>query len=114
MSCYFYKNKCAQYWPDKDSAFEVGPCKMQLLMETTYAFYTLRKFTVHNTKVRSRSQLVCNLISKNGTICQRLSFPIFYNTFNLINSILPVPKLMYKILFFMKQTGIGFCFNDII
>lgn len=48
------KNKCAQYWPEKDSAFEVGPCKMQLLKETTYAFYTLRKFTVHNTKTSGK------------------------------------------------------------
>lgn len=59
---YTYKNKCAQYWPEQDNALEVGPCKMQLLKETAYAFYTLRKFTVHNTKVRSRTQPVCNLI----------------------------------------------------
>eukprot|EP00105_Crassostrea_gigas_P026401 XP_011447345.2 PREDICTED: receptor-type tyrosine-protein phosphatase gamma [Crassostrea gigas] len=48
------KNKCTQYWPENDSAFEVGPCKMQLLEETTYAFYTLRKFTVHNTKTSGK------------------------------------------------------------
>lgn len=59
---YTYKNKCTQYWPENDSAFEVGPCKMQLLEETTYAFYTLRKFTVHNTKVRSRMHCFSILI----------------------------------------------------
>ncbi|XP_034310566.2 receptor-type tyrosine-protein phosphatase epsilon isoform X1 [Magallana gigas] len=48
------KNKCTQYWPENDSPFEVGPCKMQLLEETTYAFYTLRKFTVLNTKTSGK------------------------------------------------------------
>lgn len=55
LEVYYYlylKNKCAQYWPGKDNSLEVGPCKMQLLKETTYAFYTCRKFNVQNTKVR--------------------------------------------------------------
>lgn len=64
---YTYKNKCTQYWPENDSAFEVGPCKMQLLEESTYAFYTLRKFTVHNTKVRSRMHCFFNF----DTVCPK-------------------------------------------
>lgn len=74
---YTYKNKSTQYWPENDSAFEVGPCKMQLLEETTYAFYTLRKFTVHNTKVRSRMHCVSNF----NTVCPKVSFRTsFLNT----------------------------------
>lgn len=53
LFCYFTKkNKCAQYWPEKVEPLEVGPCKMHLLKESTYALYTCRKFTVHNSMVR--------------------------------------------------------------
>lgn len=55
--CYYYffftkKNKCTQYWPEKDKLLEVGPCKMHLLKESTYALYTCRKFAVNNSMVR--------------------------------------------------------------
>eukprot|EP00105_Crassostrea_gigas_P032687 XP_011455797.2 PREDICTED: receptor-type tyrosine-protein phosphatase alpha-like [Crassostrea gigas] len=42
------KNKCIQYWPEKVKLLEVGPCKMHLLKESTYALYTCRKFSVLN------------------------------------------------------------------
>lgn len=43
MFCYFTKkNKCIQYWPEKVKLLEVGPCKMHLLKESTYALYTCR------------------------------------------------------------------------
>nr|XP_022306787.1 receptor-type tyrosine-protein phosphatase gamma-like [Crassostrea virginica] len=40
------KNKCTQYWPEQDRVLDVGPCKIRLLEENVYAFYTKRKLTV--------------------------------------------------------------------
>ena len=47
----FFKNKCTQYWPEKDKGMDVGPCKIKLLEETEYAFHTYRKFTVQQNNV---------------------------------------------------------------
>ncbi|XP_061180609.1 receptor-type tyrosine-protein phosphatase epsilon-like [Saccostrea echinata] len=40
------KNKCTQYWPEKDKAMQIGPCNISLIEETIYAFQTLRKFSL--------------------------------------------------------------------
>ncbi|XP_061180598.1 receptor-type tyrosine-protein phosphatase kappa-like [Saccostrea echinata] len=40
------KNKCKEYWPNKDRSMNIGPCKIRLLEETTYAFFTVRKFSL--------------------------------------------------------------------
>lgn len=46
-----FQNKCTQYWPDKGKDLDVGPCKMKLLEENVYAFFTFRKFTVQRNNV---------------------------------------------------------------
>ncbi|XP_062613945.1 receptor-type tyrosine-protein phosphatase alpha-like isoform X2 [Saccostrea cucullata] len=40
------KNKCSQYWPDKDKSIGIGLCTISLREETVYAFHTLRKLSV--------------------------------------------------------------------
>ncbi|XP_062612197.1 tyrosine-protein phosphatase 11-like [Saccostrea cucullata] len=40
------KNKCIQYWPNKEQPMAIGPCKIDLLNEKVYAFWTIRKLSV--------------------------------------------------------------------
>ncbi|XP_062603358.1 receptor-type tyrosine-protein phosphatase kappa-like isoform X3 [Saccostrea cucullata] len=40
------KNKCTQYWPNKDHPMKIGQCKVSLLEESEYAFYTVRKLSI--------------------------------------------------------------------
>ncbi|XP_078330573.1 receptor-type tyrosine-protein phosphatase T-like [Crassostrea virginica] len=49
------KNKCTQYWPEKDKVLDVGPCKIRFLEETMYAFHTKREFTVQQTNSSKRT-----------------------------------------------------------
>nr|XP_022308379.1 uncharacterized protein LOC111114378 [Crassostrea virginica] len=51
----FIKNKCTQYWPEKDKVLDVGPCKIKFLEETMYAYHTKRKFTVQQTNSSKRT-----------------------------------------------------------
>ena len=50
---FIFKNKCTQYWPENDKVLDVGPCKMKLLEETVYAFYTRRVLSVMEKNVSS-------------------------------------------------------------
>nr|XP_022310653.1 receptor-type tyrosine-protein phosphatase alpha-like isoform X2 [Crassostrea virginica] len=49
------KNKCIQYWPEKDKVLSVGPCNIKLLQETVYAFYTQRTFNVEQNSYEKRT-----------------------------------------------------------
>ncbi|XP_062578082.1 receptor-type tyrosine-protein phosphatase kappa-like [Saccostrea cucullata] len=40
------KNKCTQYWPNKDHPMKIGSHMVSLLEESTYAFYTVRKLSI--------------------------------------------------------------------
>ncbi|XP_078327334.1 uncharacterized protein LOC111111930 isoform X4 [Crassostrea virginica] len=63
------KNKCTQYWPEKDKGMDVGPCKIKLLEETEYAFHTYRKFTVqqNNSNTRTIAQFHYTAWPDHGT-----------------------------------------------
>ncbi|XP_061180604.1 receptor-type tyrosine-protein phosphatase alpha-like [Saccostrea echinata] len=51
------KNKCTQYWPNKDKTMNIGPCEISLSEENTYAFYILRKFLVQRKKTNGRREI---------------------------------------------------------
>ncbi|XP_078327491.1 uncharacterized protein LOC111112706 isoform X1 [Crassostrea virginica] len=63
------KNKCTQYWPEKDKSMDVGPCKIKLLEETEYAFHTYRTFTVqqNNSNTRTITQFHYTAWPDHGT-----------------------------------------------
>nr|XP_022307655.1 receptor-type tyrosine-protein phosphatase zeta-like [Crassostrea virginica] len=63
------KNKCTQYWPENDKVLDVGPCKMKLLEETVYAFYTRRVLSVmeKNCKKRTITQFHYTAWPDHGT-----------------------------------------------
>ncbi|XP_061170420.1 receptor-type tyrosine-protein phosphatase kappa-like [Saccostrea echinata] len=64
------KNKCAKYWPDRNQPMVSGPCKVCLLEETTYAFYTIRQFSIQRKKseeVRTINQFHYTVWPDHGT-----------------------------------------------
>lgn len=48
----YFKNKCAQYWPDVNDKLQGGTLTIRHLEEKTYAEYTIRRFKIHNKSVQ--------------------------------------------------------------
>ncbi|XP_061180589.1 receptor-type tyrosine-protein phosphatase alpha-like [Saccostrea echinata] len=64
------KNKCTKYWPGRNQPMTSGPCKVSLLEETTYAFYTIRQFSIQRKKseeVRTINQFHYTAWPDHGT-----------------------------------------------
>ena len=78
----FFKNKCTQYWPEKDKGMDVGPCKIKLLEETEYAFHTYRKFTVQQNNVSYNTWKI-NLLFYTVNIVYLCGHTVCMHPFNI-------------------------------
>nr|XP_022311908.1 uncharacterized protein LOC111117113 isoform X3 [Crassostrea virginica] len=52
------KNKCFKYWPDKGEHLKVGLCRISLLQEIKYAFYTMRKLSIERTDTPMKRDII--------------------------------------------------------
>lgn len=67
---FLFQNKCFKYWPDKGEHLKVGLCRISLLQEIKYAFYTMRKLSIERTDVSIISQCTADIsVNKNIFIC---------------------------------------------
>ncbi|XP_078330715.1 uncharacterized protein LOC111112824 [Crassostrea virginica] len=52
------KNKCFKYWPDKGEHLKVGLCRISLLQEIKYAFYTMRKLSIERSDTPMKRDII--------------------------------------------------------